>query len=197
MLVLEVLNVIKRIKKVGGPESRRASALPATREKLKIEGEVFSGYSWYRRCQEKWSRAFVIFKPQDPARWWRSSGAWCCREADDQYGMCDLRTGGLKYRRRRSKRVEGSRNLRRISWVSEGACSYIWWVKSSRQGSSSQTSERKRDGSEVVVVEGGELVWSLIVMVNTPPEFNVSELWAGEKCKQNKGLLLLLSKEET
>lgn len=27
--------------------------------------------------REKYRRAFVIFKPKDPARWWRSSGAWC------------------------------------------------------------------------------------------------------------------------
>ena len=49
---------------MGGPQSRRASALPATRAKLKIEGEMLSWVDLVEEMVEgETARSFWIFFP--------------------------------------------------------------------------------------------------------------------------------------
>ena len=93
---------------MGGPQSRRASALPATREKLKIEGELYSGCIGSERVRKREREglrvAFVILNSKDPARW-RSSSA-----------LKELmtNTGGVV-----CKQVEGKQRLERNGDLTE------------------------------------------------------------------------------
>lgn len=87
----------KRGLEVSGPQSRRANALPATREKLKTEEESLL---WEYVVEEMSGRDCEELsypsKAKNPTRW-RSSGAFvllclvlcalCFGEVDDQYGI--------------------------------------------------------------------------------------------------------------
>ena len=99
ILILVGLSVVEREVGKCGPQSRRANALPATREKDKIDGECclnVIGREVVREQREKRFGVTVIgFESTAPAS---VKEQWCLNESDDQYGRCDLRDSGLEQR---------------------------------------------------------------------------------------------------
>lgn len=141
---------------MGGPQSRQASALPATREKLKIEDGLYSGRIGSGRVRarerERPRGAFVIFNSKDPARW-RSSSALEELMTNTGRVIC--------------KQVEGEQRLERNGDLTEmlfgspkDVCKDMYVCgEESRQTSSEASEKRRMDGSGFRCGSGSVVFW--------------------------------------